>query len=686
MTLASGGAPRAMVPTTATGTPGGGPTGPARPFVAEVEAIRARARVDLAQGAVTPSYGADRATVLAFLNGALATELVCVLRYRRHHFMASGIHSHATAAEFLVHSNEEQGHADQLAERIVQLGGEPDFSPDSLTRRSHAEYVEGVTLSEMIRENLVAERIAIDSYRHAIDSLGNDDPTTRRLLESILAVEEEHADELATCSASTDRRRPRPFRAAAPALVRRRARSLARPIGSAEDHPDPMTPAVVDQRHGTRGRQHHAIEGHAGHAVALAGGILDPDLVGGVLVAERDVEARPRRRDAGCDRQLVAAHPEPEHRFEAGAIQPARRTGVPGPATAPDVRRHRIDIGAGDIGLDLVAVALGARAGVADRVECGEQFGRPRRRRASRSAITVQVADVRVLAAVLADARRVALDVARIRRRPSNGGVNSSTNPCAGRKQLRGSRLHEITTAEVAAGGQAVDLLLGHRGLRWLRCRRILGRVTKACRFAPTIAPMNFHAPTALAAIDMGSNSFRLEIAELPRGRYKRIEYLKETVRLGAGLDAEGMLTEAAMQRGLDCLRRFASRLQGFAPARVRAVATQTLREARNRNAFLARAQEALGYPIEVISGREEARLIYAGVARLQASDEPRLVIDIGGRSTEMILGRGREPLPPNRSRSAASAFRCASSPTGSSPPRPSAPRRWRLAPNWKRR
>ncbi|RQO57363.1 exopolyphosphatase [Paucibacter sp. KBW04] len=147
-----------------------------------------------------------------------------------------------------------------------------------------------------------------------------------------------------------------------------------------------------------------------------------------------------------------------------------------------------------------------------------------------------------------------------------------------------------------------------------------------------------------LAAIDMGSNSFRLEIAQMPRGQYKRLEYLKETVRLGAGLDAEGMLTEAAMQRGLDCLQRFAQRLKGFPPARVRAVATQTLREAKNRNAFLARAQEVLGFPIEVISGREEARLIFAGVARLQPGDKPRLVIDIGGRSTEMILGRGRRP------------------------------------------
>jgi len=152
------------------------------------------------------------------------------------------------------------------------------------------------------------------------------------------------------------------------------------------------------------------------------------------------------------------------------------------------------------------------------------------------------------------------------------------------------------------------------------------------------------HAPHALAAIDMGSNSFRLEIALLQGGQYKRQTYLKETVRLGAGLDGENMLTEAAMERGLECLRRFALRLHGFDPQRVRAVATQTLREARNRDAFLQRAQEALGFAIEVISGREEARLIFAGVARLQASSAQRLVIDIGGRSTEMILGRGLKP------------------------------------------
>ncbi len=150
-----------------------------------------------------------------------------------------------------------------------------------------------------------------------------------------------------------------------------------------------------------------------------------------------------------------------------------------------------------------------------------------------------------------------------------------------------------------------------------------------------------------VAAIDMGSNSFRLEIGQLPQSRYRRIDYLKETVRLGAGLDADGMLTEEAAQRGLACLRRFSLRLAGFEAGQVRAVATQTLREARNRNAFLLRAQEALGYPIEVISGREEARLIYAGVNHMQpasAADGPRLVIDIGGRSTELILGQGRTP------------------------------------------
>jgi exopolyphosphatase/guanosine-5'-triphosphate,3'-diphosphate pyrophosphatase len=159
---------------------------------------------------------------------------------------------------------------------------------------------------------------------------------------------------------------------------------------------------------------------------------------------------------------------------------------------------------------------------------------------------------------------------------------------------------------------------------------------------ATGLGPSRF--PHLLAAIDMGSNSFRLEIAELSKGRYKRVDYIKETVRLGAGLDTRGLLTEEATQRGLACLARFAQRLKGFAPWQVRAVATQTLREARNRDAFLQRADRVLGHPIEVISGREEARLIYQGVSRLQPSELPRLVIDIGGRSTELILGHGRQP------------------------------------------
>ena len=163
----------------------------------DVNQLRQRARQHIEEGAVTVGYEADRETVLKMLNDSLATEIVCVLRYRRHYFMARGIHSQSVAEEFLAHSNEEQRHADQIAERIVQLGGEPDLSPDSLTRRSHAEYIEGTTLADMIKENLVAERIAIDSYRDSIRYLGDRDPTTRRMLESILAVEEEHADDLA---------------------------------------------------------------------------------------------------------------------------------------------------------------------------------------------------------------------------------------------------------------------------------------------------------------------------------------------------------------------------------------------------------------------------------------------------------------------------------------------------------
>ena len=162
-----------------------------------VKVLRKQARQHTEHGAVTAGYSADRPKVLKMLNEALATEIVCVLRYRRHHFMARGIHGQSVGAEFLVHSNEEQGHADQLAARIVQLGGEPDFSPDSLSERSHAEYVPAKTLPGMIRENLVAERIAIDSYRDMVRYLGDQDPTTSDLLKQILAVEEQHADELA---------------------------------------------------------------------------------------------------------------------------------------------------------------------------------------------------------------------------------------------------------------------------------------------------------------------------------------------------------------------------------------------------------------------------------------------------------------------------------------------------------
>ncbi|HKB65012.1 MAG TPA: ferritin-like domain-containing protein [Pyrinomonadaceae bacterium] len=167
-----------------------------KPFLTDVKTLRERARQHIEKGAVTEGYKADRETVNKVLNEALATEIVCVLRYKRHYFMASGIHAESVAAEFLQHANEEQGHADLIAQRIVQLGGEPNFNPEGLLSRSHAEYVEGDTLLDMIKEDLVAERIAIDSYREIIQYLGNDDPTTRRMMEGILAMEEEHADDL----------------------------------------------------------------------------------------------------------------------------------------------------------------------------------------------------------------------------------------------------------------------------------------------------------------------------------------------------------------------------------------------------------------------------------------------------------------------------------------------------------
>jgi len=167
-----------------------------KPFLTDVKTLRKRAREHIEQGAVTSGYRADRATVIKLLNEALATEIVCVLRYRRHHFMAQGMNADPVAAEFLVHANEEQQHADQIAGRIVQLNGEPNFSPEGLLSRSHAEYVEGHDLPDMIKEDLVAERVAIDSYREMIEYIGDKDTTTKRMLEGILAMEEEHADDL----------------------------------------------------------------------------------------------------------------------------------------------------------------------------------------------------------------------------------------------------------------------------------------------------------------------------------------------------------------------------------------------------------------------------------------------------------------------------------------------------------
>jgi len=167
-----------------------------QPFLSDIKTLRERARQHIENGAVVDEYTADNQRVCDILNEALATEIVCVLRYRRHHFMAKGVLAQPIKAEFLEHAQEEQEHADLIAERIVQLGGAPNFSPEGLATRSHAEYVEGETLIDMIKEDLVAERIAIESYTEIVRYLGTKDPTTRRLMESILAKEEEHADEL----------------------------------------------------------------------------------------------------------------------------------------------------------------------------------------------------------------------------------------------------------------------------------------------------------------------------------------------------------------------------------------------------------------------------------------------------------------------------------------------------------
>ncbi len=165
-------------------------------FLASIEEIRRRARQHIEDGAITDAYRGDREAVIRVLNDALATELVCVLRYKRHHYTARGIHAQAVAEEFLEHAREEQEHADMIAERITQLDGEPDFNPQTLASRSHSEYVEGNNLVEMIREDLIAERIAIESYNEIIRYLNDNDPTSRRVMEEILAKEEEHAEDL----------------------------------------------------------------------------------------------------------------------------------------------------------------------------------------------------------------------------------------------------------------------------------------------------------------------------------------------------------------------------------------------------------------------------------------------------------------------------------------------------------
>lgn len=164
----------------------------------DTKTLRLRARQHVEEGAVTTGYAADKEAVIQLLNEALATELVCVLRYKRHYFMAKGIHSESVKPEFLAHAKEEMAHADRIAKRITELGGEPNFSPDGLSERSHAEYMPGDTLVSMIKEDLIAERIAIESYREFVAYLANNDPTTQRMIKEILAVEEEHADEMAS--------------------------------------------------------------------------------------------------------------------------------------------------------------------------------------------------------------------------------------------------------------------------------------------------------------------------------------------------------------------------------------------------------------------------------------------------------------------------------------------------------
>jgi bacterioferritin len=172
------------------------PGAPQAPFLTDVKTLRQRARAHIEAGAVTSNYGLETSAVCKVLNEALATEIVCVLRYKRHYFMAKGIHSETVKSEFLEHANDEQGHADRIAERIVQLGGEPDLNPEGLVSRSHSQYDESEAIRQMLHEDLVAERIAIESYREIVQWLGDKDSTTRKMMEEILASEEEHADDL----------------------------------------------------------------------------------------------------------------------------------------------------------------------------------------------------------------------------------------------------------------------------------------------------------------------------------------------------------------------------------------------------------------------------------------------------------------------------------------------------------
>jgi bacterioferritin len=174
-------------------------------FLTDIKTLRERARAKIEEGPITSGYGADRERVIEVLNEALATEIVCVLRYKRHYYMADGLNAGPVAAEFLQHASEELVHVDQIALRITQLQGEPNFDPVGITDRSHAEYVEGESLVDMIKEDLVAERIAIESYGEIVRWLGDKDPTTRRMMEEILAVEEEHADDLLSLLADLEK-------------------------------------------------------------------------------------------------------------------------------------------------------------------------------------------------------------------------------------------------------------------------------------------------------------------------------------------------------------------------------------------------------------------------------------------------------------------------------------------------